>query len=78
MPPGAPGDDGEEDPGGHTPDELRDTAEGVSRDGKEMEITLSPEEAGNLLNGFQLGGDRQLPMAKGDAGQPKDRKLRDW
>ena len=92
MPPGAKGK-GEEDEDGDGEgepqiEELAGLKEGESKSGREMDTTLSPEEAGDLLNGFKLGGNRRLPMGSkggdrgvnvnGEQGTPKDRKLRDW
>ena len=50
--------------------------EGATKEGKEM--PLSPEQAGWLLEAFKLGGDRRLPMARGDEGAPKDRARSTW
>jgi hypothetical protein len=50
--------------------------EGPGRDGKEM--LISPEQAGQLLDGFKLGGDARLPIGQGSEGKPKDRKGRNW
>ena len=76
--PGEDGDDGEEEPGGMSLEEIRDLVEGKSKDGQEMEVSLSPEEASGLLDGFKLGGNRRLPMGAGDQANPKDRKRRNW
>ena len=76
--PGGPGDDGEEDVNGRPIEDFLGMKGGASTSGKEMEISLSPEEAGDLLNGFQLGGQRPLPSGTSDKGEPRDRKLRDW
>lgn len=88
MPPGAKGDGDEEEDGEGEPqlEELAGMKEGESKDGREMDVSLSPDEAGKLLDGFKLGGNRRLPMGKGNTGYnvdgepgtPKDRKLRDW
>lgn len=79
IPPGAEGDDGEEpEPGGMSLEEIRDLVEGASKDGREMEVSLSPEEASSLLDGFKLGGNRRLPMGEGNKADPKDRKRRNW
>ena len=78
MPPGAPGEDGEPDLEGLPLEELIGAKEGAGKEGQELEVPLSPEEAGNLLNGFRLGGDRRLPMGPGDPGDNKNRKLRNW
>jgi hypothetical protein len=73
MPPGAAGDDDEEEdfPFGKDPGQK----EGASRNGQEM--TLSREQAGWMLEGFKLG-DRRLPMAQGEQGKPKDRTRSPW
>lgn len=74
IPPG-PGDeeDEEEDePFGPKPG----MQEGVGREGKE--IPISPEQAGQLLDGFKLGGNARLPIGQGNEGKPKDRKGKNW
>jgi tetratricopeptide (TPR) repeat protein len=73
MPPGAPGDDDEEED--QPFDQQAGHQEAPARQG--IEIQLSPEQAGWLLDGFKLGGDRRLPMG-GDTGQPKNRKGKTW
>jgi Ca-activated chloride channel family protein len=50
--------------------------EGAGRTGKEMSI--SPEQAARLLEGFKLGGDARLPMGQGNLGKPKDRTGKTW
>src|SRR5436190_4063679 len=75
IPPGGAGDDEEEEdemPFGPQPGQK----EGPSKDGKEM--TLSPEQAGWLLEGFKLDSDRRLPMGQAATGQPKDRSKPTW
>lgn len=74
MPPGAAGDDDEDEqnPFGPKPGDK----EGPSRQGEEM--TLSPEQAGWLLEGFKLDSERRLPMGQGQQGQPKDRSKPTW
>lgn len=79
MPPGAAGDEEEEDEGeeGNEPPEMRaGQEEGPSKDGQE--ISISPEEAGWLLEGFKLEGGRRLPMGPGEQGQPRDRNRPNW
>jgi hypothetical protein len=80
MPPGAKGEDEDEEEGENgkePPPELQaGMQEKPGREGEEMQ--MSPEEAGWLLEGFKLDGDRRLPMGKGDAGKPKDRNVRNW
>jgi hypothetical protein len=74
APPGAPGDEeeDEEQEMGLKPGQK----EGESRDGEE--IPVSADEAGQILNGFKLGGDRHLPMGFGTNAPPRDRKGRNW
>jgi tetratricopeptide (TPR) repeat protein len=74
MPPGAAGDEEEEEdqplgpkPGGE---------EGASKDGKEM--SLSPEQAGWLLEAYRLDSERRMPMGQGPAAEPKDRSRPTW
>jgi len=79
MPPGAPGDDGEE----VMPEALRGQEEDKGKEGRELEKPLSPEEAGRLLDGLQRDGGRRLPMGGrelgGDKeGKPKDRPTKPW
>jgi len=73
MPPGAAGEDEEE---GRPWQPKEGDKEGPSKDGEE--ISLSPEEAGWLLEGFRLDGERRLPMGQGEQGQPKSRAGRNW
>jgi tetratricopeptide (TPR) repeat protein len=74
MPPGAAGDDDddEENPFGPKPGEK----EGATKEGEEMK--LSPEQAGWILEGFKLDGERRLPMGQGQPGQPRDRSKPTW
>ena len=75
MPPGAAGDDEEEDddkPKGPKPGDR----EGPGKEGEE--ISLSPEQAGWLLEGFKLDNERRLPMGQGQQGEPKDRNRPTW
>jgi len=74
MPPGAAGDDEEEEdyPNGPQPD----MKEGASKQGEEM--TLSPEQAAWLLQGFPLDSERRLPMGQKDTAEPKNLSRRPW
>ena len=74
MPPGAAGDDDddEEQPLGPKPGQ----EEGPAKEGKEM--TLSPEQAGWLLDAYRLDSERRLPMGQGPPADPKDRARRPW
>lgn len=74
MPPGAPGDDEEDEdmPEGPQPG----MQEGADKSGDEMK--LSPEEAERILDGFRLDGERRLPMGEGTEAPPKDRNRPNW
>ncbi len=74
MPPGAAGDDDEdeEQPLGPKPGQ----EEGSSKEGKEM--SLSPEQAGWLLDAYRLDSERRLPMGQNSTAEPKDRPRRPW
>ena len=80
MPPGAPGDDGEESDGGERP--LPESLSGQEEHdgtggGQAMELKISPEKAGDLLNGLQPDA-KPLPMGQGETGKPKDPSRRIW
>jgi Ca-activated chloride channel homolog len=80
LPPGAPGDDEDEEV---MPEGLRGREENAGKEGKEREQPLSPEEAGRLLDGFQLDGGRRLPMSdrgegEGKEGKTDQRPTRPW
>ncbi len=74
MPPGAGGEDDEDEdqPMGQKPGQK----EGPTKEGKQM--TLTPEQAGWLLQGFKLDGNRRLPMGQPETGTPKDRSRATW
>ncbi len=75
MPPGAAGDDEEDEdqPNGPKPEDK----EGAGKEG-EQQMTLSPEQAAWLLEGFKLDTERRLPMGQGDTGEPKTRSGKTW
>ncbi len=75
MPPGAAGEDEEDEdqPNGPRPD----LKEGASREGEQI-MTLTPEQAAWLLEGFKLDSERRLPMGQKDTAEPKDRSRRPW
>lgn len=74
MPPGAQGDEDEEDE--ITPKDLEGKEESPSKEGKEMELT--PEQAGWLLEAFRLDKERRLPMGEGPEDKPQDRNRPTW
>ncbi len=75
MPPGAPGDEEDQDAPLDFP---QGAMEGPSKEGKEMKLMLSPEEAANLLKGLQLNERQGLPLPRGAGGQPGTRSGRNW
>jgi hypothetical protein len=79
SPPGAAGEDGDEGEDGDRPlpESLSGLKESASGGGQEMDLKISPEEAGQLLNNIQPDG-KQLPMGQGEPGKPNGRSGRIW
>ncbi len=82
MPPGASGgkDDDEGDDGEKpSPESLsgQEESDKGGGGGQEMNLQLSPEQAGQLMNSIQPDG-KQLPMGQGELGEPKNRGGRIW
>ena len=50
--------------------------EGPGHEGEQM--TLSPEQAGWLLEGFKLDVERRLPMGGNQPAKPRDRNRPTW
>jgi hypothetical protein len=81
MPPGAPGGEEEEDgddgkkPSPESLSGLEEADRGGG--GREMDLKISPEQAGQLINSLQPDG-KQLPMGQGEPGNPKNRTGRVW
>jgi tetratricopeptide (TPR) repeat protein len=77
MPPGAAGDDEDDEDGKGRPPEIKPgDKEGASKEGEE--IMISPETAAWLLEGFKLDAERRLPMGQGEQGKQQDRAKRNW
>lgn len=74
MPPGAEGDEEEDEEGGMEPPKTGQEPPGS--EGQERQ--MSREEAGWMLEGFRFGQERRLPMTRGAEGQPKDRNRPTW
>lgn len=70
--PGPGDEEGDEFPEGPKPG----MEEGKGREGRELPV--SPEMARQLLEGFQLDRDRQLPMGFDKETKPDDKKGKDW
>jgi hypothetical protein len=75
MPPGAAGDDDEDDDDQPHGPQLGQE-EGPTRDGQEM--TLTPEQASWLLDGFKLDSERRLPMGGDQQAEPRNRTRPTW
>jgi len=79
--PGAQGEDGEDGEGGDQP--LPESLSGLEErngSGGGLELNLSPEKAGELLNTLQADG-KPLPLGqdgKSEMGKPRDRSQRVW
>jgi tetratricopeptide (TPR) repeat protein len=78
APPGPAGEDDDDDNQGVTPDSLAGKKEGASREGDQLQLSISPDQAGQMLNGLSLDGTRRLNMSDKEGTPPKDRKGRNW
>ncbi|HEY5344935.1 MAG TPA: VWA domain-containing protein [Verrucomicrobiae bacterium] len=77
APPGAAGEDGDEDDG-ISPDSLAGQKENAARAGDQMQVPLSPDQAGQILDGLSIDGSRRLPMGDKQGASPKDKNGRNW
>lgn len=75
QPPGDGGDDEDEDV---QPDSLAGQKENASREGEQMQIPLSPDQAGQILDGLSLDGTRRLAVSDQQGSPPGERKGRNW
>lgn len=73
MPPGAPGDD-EEDEKQDGPEPGHEEASSKVED----EMKLTPEQAAWLLEGYRLDSERRLPMGQNNQSDPKEKNRQDW
>jgi tetratricopeptide (TPR) repeat protein len=78
APPGLAGDDDDEDNPGLTPDSLTGQKEGANHEGNQMQLSLSPDQANQILNGLSLDGTRRLAMSDKEGTPPKNRNGRNW
>jgi hypothetical protein len=60
------------------PDALAGQKENAPPPGDQLQIPLSPEQAGQILEGLSLDGTRRLAMSDKEGAPPKDRKGRNW
>jgi hypothetical protein len=73
-PQGSDGDDEEEE---NTPNSPQPgMQEGPAKPGQEMK--MSPEDSGDVLNGYRLDDGRRLPMGGDEGSKPPDPKRRTW
>ncbi len=75
APPGAAGDEDEDDV---QPGSLAGQKENASHEGDQMQIPISPEAAGQILNGLSLDGSRRLPMSDKQGAPAKEKTGRNW
>jgi tetratricopeptide (TPR) repeat protein len=84
APPGGKGDDDEDegDGGGQgdvKPESLTGKEENAGRDGNEIQVPLSPDQAVQMLDGLPVDAGRRLPIGGDQQGEPpKDRHGRNW
>ncbi|MEI6076428.1 MAG: hypothetical protein WCS94_12675 [Verrucomicrobiota bacterium] len=76
APPGGKGEDDEEEP--PQPDSLKGKEENASRQGDQMQVPVSPDAAGQILDGLSLDGGKRLPMSDQTGTPPKDKPKRNW
>ncbi len=79
--PGGPGGDSDDDGdgvNGPQPADLAGLKEGDTREGQELQLHISPEEAARILDGLMLDGGRRLSMSDQQGTKPTDRKGRNW
>ncbi len=75
MPPGAAGGDEDDDV---QPGSLAGQKENPSREGDQMQMPLSPDQAGQILDGLSLDGSRRLQMSDQQGKPTQDKKGHDW
>ncbi len=79
APPGSAGEDGDDDEGdGVQPDSLAGQKENAAREGDQMPVQLSPDQAGQILDGLSLVGSRRLSISDKQGKPPGDRTGRTW
>jgi tetratricopeptide (TPR) repeat protein len=77
APPGQSGED-DEDNEGVKPETLTGQKENAGKQGDQMQVQLSPDQANQILNGLSLDGTRRLNMSDKEGLPLKDRKGRVW
>jgi hypothetical protein len=77
APPGANGEDGDEDEG-MKPESLTGQKENAGPQGEQMQIPVSPDQAGQILDALGLDGTRRLEMSDKEGKPVPDKKGRNW
>jgi hypothetical protein len=78
APPASEGDEDEDDDG-VKPESLQGQEEHAAREGQEMQISISPDQAGQLLEGLSIDSGRRLPMVSDKEGaKPREKTGRNW
>ena len=77
APPGKAGEDDDDEPG-VTPESLAGKKEDAGHEGDKMQAPLSPDQAGQILNGLSLDGTRRLEMSEKQGTPKNDQKGRNW
>jgi len=77
APPGSSGDEDDEDQG-LKPESLAGQKENAGREGDQLQVPLSPDQASQILSGLSLDGTRRLEMSDKEGKPTKDRKGRNW
>ena len=84
APPGGKGDDDDDEGNGGgkgdiKPESLTGKEENAGRDGNEIQVQLSPDQAGQMLDALPVDGGRRLSILGDKEGEPpKDRHGRIW
>ena len=85
APPGGKGEDDEDEKddgsgkGDVKPESLTGKEEGAGRAGEQIQVPLSPDQAGQMLDGLPVDSRRRLPMGGDKQGTPpKDKNGRNW
>jgi tetratricopeptide (TPR) repeat protein len=83
APPGASGEDEDEGEGSGQgdikPEALAGKEEGAGREGEQFEAPLSPNQAGQMLDGLPVDGSKRLPMGGDKEASPmKEKTGRNW
>jgi len=76
APPGPGGEEDDED--SVQPDSLAGQKENATQSGDQMPIPLSPDLAGQILDGLSIDASRRLPMSDKQGAPPKEKAGRNW